>query len=223
MTATATKNCKPAVEQSTSYQGLFDYFNAKLFDGQLPPCFLNFSRLSARTLGFFAPNTWTRGEGAEKLAEISINPNFLSRGPADALSTLVHEMVHHWQEAFGKSPRRCYHDRQWATKMEEIGLMPSDTGAPGGKKTGQSMDHYIIESGPYARAFASIPDKLLLPWKTCASLGDAGDAEKKKKEKEKKEKQKRKYLCLGCEAKVWGKPGMSIRCGDCDEAFEEQE
>jgi hypothetical protein len=39
---------------------------------------------------------------------------------------------------------------------EEIGLQPSTTGAPGGKETGQSVTHYIVDGGPYARAYAKL-------------------------------------------------------------------
>lgn len=31
--------------------------------------------------------------------------------------------------------------------MEEVGLMPSDTGRPGGRKTGQHMSGYPIQGG----------------------------------------------------------------------------
>jgi len=33
--------------------------------------------------------------------------------------------------------------------MESIGLMPSDTGEPGGKRTGQRMSDYPIEGGAF--------------------------------------------------------------------------
>ncbi len=36
--------------------------------------------------------------------------------------------------------------------MERVGLMPSDTGQPGGRKVGQSMTHYIITGGAFDRA-----------------------------------------------------------------------
>lgn len=36
--------------------------------------------------------------------------------------------------------------------MERVGLMPSDTGEPGGRKVGQSMTHYIIAGGPFDMA-----------------------------------------------------------------------
>jgi hypothetical protein len=73
------------------------------------------------------------------------------------LSTLVHEMCHSWQQHFGKPSRTGYHNRQWAAKMIEVGLMPSDTGAEGGKPTGQHMTHYIIDGG----AFECAADELL--------------------------------------------------------------
>ena len=36
--------------------------------------------------------------------------------------------------------------------MEDVGLMPSNTGRPGGKKTGQQMTHYIIRGGRFQKA-----------------------------------------------------------------------
>ncbi|EPZ1174197.1 SprT-like domain-containing protein, partial [Escherichia coli] len=72
----------------------------------------------------------------------------------DTLSTLVHEMVHVWQH-YTPGIKKCrggYHDRVWGEKMEQIGLMPSNTGLPGGRKTGQQMTHYIIRGGRFQTA-----------------------------------------------------------------------
>jgi hypothetical protein len=79
------------------------------------------------------------------------------------LSTLVHEMCHAWQQTYGKAPRRGYHDQQWAAKMREIGLPPSDTGEERGKETGQSMSHYIIPEGRYAQAYAKLAVRFSAP------------------------------------------------------------
>lgn len=209
----------PTVKQAGTYQGLFEYFNRELFGGELPACFLNFSRLS-KSYGFFQANVWQDSTAANVVAgdclhEISLNPDFLFRPAREALSTLVHEMAHLWQEYHGSPPRKCYHDREFAAKMEAIGLMTSNTGAPGGKRTGQHMTHYVIDGGRYAEAFDAIPADLLLPWRT--RQYDATEKAKRKK------KAKRAYVCAGCEAKVWGKPGLSIACGECEESFTEQE
>ena len=89
--------------------------------------------------------------------ELAMNPDtFTGRTDEEILSTLAHEMAHVWQQTHGKPPTRSYHDRQWAAKMKEIGLQPSTTGEPGGKETGQSVTHYIIPEGPYAKAYAKL-------------------------------------------------------------------
>ena len=68
----------------------------------------------------------------------------MNRDDIEWHSTLVHEMCHLWQEDFGKPSRGGYHNRQWADKMIQVGLMPTDTGEPGGQLTGQRVTHYII-------------------------------------------------------------------------------
>ena len=40
-------------------------------------------------------------------------------------------MTHLEQAHFGKPSRNGYHNKEWADLMERVGLMPSDTGAPG--------------------------------------------------------------------------------------------
>ena len=89
--------------------------------------------------------------------ELALNPDvFTGRSDELILSTLVHEMAHGWQQTHGTPPRRCYHDKEWAAKMKEIGLQPSTTGEPGGKETGQSVTHYLIPGGPFTRAYAKL-------------------------------------------------------------------
>ena len=102
---------------------------------------------------------------------------------------------------------------EWAAKMHAIGLHPSDTGRPGGKEIGQSCSHYIIEAGPYARAFAELaaqPDFSAL----YVELWDDADARKKRKAKS---ASKTRYTCPSCELNAWAKPGVRLVCGECDE------
>lgn len=196
----------PTINQSHSYQELFDYYNALLFKDELPPCILNFSR-HKNAYGFFAPERWQ--SGVRRTHEISLNPDFLSEPPIETMSTLVHEMAHLWQHAYGKPSRSTYHNREWANKMESIGLIPSDTGQPGGKKTGNRMSHYIAGGGDFAIAFDMMPKDYLLPWNS-ASYGVSSESARKKKTK---------YSCPACKANVWGKPNLSIFCGTCAEPF----
>lgn len=210
---------KPTLEQFKKYQAAYDYFNRALFGNKLEPCLLVFregkKKKNAMVLGHFAPHRWSKGETT--CHEISLNPEALHRGLEDAMGTLVHEMAHQWQQDHGTPPRAAYHDREWAAKMVEIGLIPSDTGEEGGKQTGQRMSHYIEKGGRFAQAFAQMPDAIKLPWTT------GGAMLKPKGPKEPKNRNKVKYTCGGCEANVWGKSGLKVMCGDCEELFSEVE
>jgi predicted SprT family Zn-dependent metalloprotease len=205
-------NHKPTDEQFGAYQAMFDFLNARLFGGELPAVILNFSR-KARTLGFFAPERWERSDGTV-VHEISLNPRYLrERGPRDAASTLAHEMAHLWQQVYGKPGRGGYHNRQWAAKMDDIGLTPSSTGAEGGKRTGDRVSHFIVDGGPFDVAFAAMPAECLLPW-AC------GEPDKAAVEKP---RSKVKYSCGTCGINAWGKPELAIICGECGEQLEEAE
>lgn len=202
----------PTNAQFNAYRAMWDYFNAVLFGGALGHVILNFSR-SARSLGFFAPERW-KDAGNKTTHEISLNPAYLTRETQkDSASTLVHEMAHLWRHEQGTPPRGGYHDRQWADKMEELGLMPSSTAAPGGARVGYKMSHYIVVGGAFERAFDAMPASCQLPW-MCGIDEDAIGG--KGKEKEAKRKIKLKYSCPGCELNVWGRAGLHLRCDDCD-------
>jgi hypothetical protein len=67
----------------------------------------------------------------------------------EVLQTLVHEMVHVWQFHHGKPGRGRYHNAEWADKMESIGLMPSSTGLPGGRRVGDHMADYPMPGGRF--------------------------------------------------------------------------
>ena len=138
----------PTEEAYADFYTAWDYFNGVLFENKLPDCLITMQR-SKRSRGFFASERFGhRQRNTEIVDEIALNPaTFLDRTDREIVSTLVHEMVHEWQHHFGKPSRRGYHNKQWAAKMIEIGLIPSHTGEPGGKQTGQSVSHYIEENG----------------------------------------------------------------------------
>ena len=102
---------------------------------------------------YFAPERFAHRVADAVIAELAFNPDyFLGRADIEILSSLVHEMAHCWQAHYGMPSRAGYHNREWAAKMEALGLMPSDTGKPGGKRTGQRMAHYLISGGRFAQA-----------------------------------------------------------------------
>lgn len=135
------------------FQYAFNWFNERLFDGKLNKPFWVTVR-KRNVLAHYASKRWASQDKAKNgsntptiVDEISINPDYmLLRGVEDFLSSIVHEMTHQWQDYFGEEKsRKNYHNKEWGDRMEAMGLIPSSTGAEGGKKTGQQMDHYIVD------------------------------------------------------------------------------
>lgn len=148
-TTAATYSDKPTFDMYGFVQAAFDHFNRTLFDNQLSQVLLTFQR-EKNVMGYFSFKRWDGREG--QCHEIAINPNyFITHKPLEFYQTLVHEMCHQWQYEFGTPSRRSYHNREWADKMEYIGLMPSSTGEPGGKKTGQKVSDYPIPGGRFSK------------------------------------------------------------------------
>jgi predicted SprT family Zn-dependent metalloprotease len=199
----------PTGDQFGAYRQAFDYFNRALFGDRLPRCILNFSRRGS-VYGFFSPERWARGD--DHTHEISLNPDLLHRPVLESMGTLVHEMVHELQHEFGKPSRRGYHNKEWADMMESIGLMPSNTGHPGGRRTGQRMSHYIIDGGPFDVAFRAMPPEYQLPWTSGQTPADRPPRADKVK-----------YQCPMCAIAVWGKAGLHVVCEDCDERLQSGE
>ncbi|WP_322097642.1 SprT-like domain-containing protein [Pelagibius sp. Alg239-R121] len=98
--------------------------------------------------------------------EIAMNPEFFGKERViEVLQTLVHEMCHLWQHHFGNPGRGRYHNEEWADKMESIGLMPSSTGRPGGKRIGDRMNDYPIPGSAFLMvAKALLGEAFDIPW-----------------------------------------------------------
>ncbi|MDO4642780.1 MAG: SprT-like domain-containing protein [Cardiobacteriaceae bacterium] len=142
---------KPTLDMYQFVQTAFDHFNTALFNGKLPAPLLTFQR-QKNVFGYYSHKRWQDQKG-DFVHEIALNPTyFITCNPLELMQTLVHEMCHLWQFNFGHPSRATYHNKEWADKMESIGLMPSSTGLPGGNRTGQNMGDYPIEGSAFWRA-----------------------------------------------------------------------
>jgi hypothetical protein len=196
----------PTHSQFAAYQQIFDYFNQTLFENQLPAGMLSYSRRRHSSHTLFTAGQW-EGEAGSTTSEISLNLKQLREGePHEILATLVREMVHLWQEMYGNPSSTGYYNREWAEKMEEVGLIPTDTGLPGGKRTGKRIEHFIEPAGRFEQAFHKLPETCLWPFRPAAH------------QKSEKYTLKAMYRCTGCGAKLWGKGGQEILCG-CGKVF----
>jgi predicted SprT family Zn-dependent metalloprotease len=179
----------PTKRTYATLQAAMRHFNKALFDDALPHCLVTFQR-RARTFGYYSHDKFENREDGSLTPELSLNPkHFNERTPEATLSTLVHEMVHHWQWNFGKPGRGGYHNRQWADRMSELGLEPSSTGKPGGRRTGQTVSHWMLwgdriterKGGGGKRSKCVCPDQ-------------------------------------DCGLAAWARPGVQLLCGEHDQA-----
>lgn len=147
----AQSSGKPTLDMYQFIQTAFDFFNDKLFGGTLSQILINLPR-DKKICGYFSYQRWIKDDGETYVHEIALNPDFFHTRPLEFFQTIVHEMVHQRQYEQGTPSKGGYHNSEWASKMESIGLMPSSTGQPGGKKTGYKVSDYPIENSAFSRA-----------------------------------------------------------------------
>jgi hypothetical protein len=157
----------------------------------------------SNAFGYFANGRFENREDRSTTDEIALNPkHIVERPPAETLSTLVHEMVHLKQHHFGNPGRGRYHNKQWADWMSDIGLEPTNTGNPGGKRTGDPVTHYIVEGGAFDRAAqAFLAKNEGLVWGD--RLVDPKTGGKRSK-----------YICPEDKLAAWARPGIRLICGE---------
>lgn len=213
------RTAAPTHRTYTSLDAAYDHFNRELFAGKLPGCLITMQRHKG-AYGYFSGNRFASLDNPEEVTdEIALNPaTFGTRTPTRILSTLVHEMVHLWQHHKGKPSRNGYHNKEWAAKMREVGLIPTDTGEPGGKETGQKVTHIIEEGGRFAKACtAFLVKKGSILYQDRAGEGEAAVTRKKKAAS------KTKFTCPACGLNAWAKPDAHLTCTDCSEEMEPEE
>lgn len=216
-TQSAAPILSPTTAAYAELQSAFDHYNHALFANALPHCLITMQRKKG-VYGYFSSERFIHRHDMSMTDEIAINPAYFAVVPLlEILQTLVHEMVHAWQFHFGKPSRRGYHNTEWADKMISLGLMPSSTGKPGGKRTGEQMGDYPIDGG----AFLQATDRLLrgdfaiswidrFPSADLASLLGEGIRISLPTNRT----NRIKYRCPSCGAQAWGKPALRLLCGD---------
>lgn len=201
---TSIKHLSPSTAVYGELDKAYDLLNEKLFEGTLPRCLITLQR-KRRVYGFFCGKAFGEIAEVKEADEIALNPDYLSlRDLRASLSTLAHEMVHLWQEHFGKPTPTNHHNAEWGRKMKSIGLTPK---GPNGKTTGNKVSHEIEEDG----LFASIAGEVLeaCDLSTLAELLPRQSAPTKSRSGA-----YAKYVCPMTGTIARAKPGLSLKCGD---------
>ena len=221
----------PTAEAYSDWLSAFFHFNHALFADKLPDVVITMVRKKS-VLGYFRPDSFQRGDG--RIAhEIGMNPAYFRLRPIeDALSTLVHEMVHLQRHEFGPRNERGgrgsvgYHDAVWADYMDDVGLTPTVSGKMGDKRTGHKVDHIISPGGPFDMACRDLLSRgFVINWAACLAkpngTSESGEGTQEKaagnQGKNKAIKKDRvRFTCSGCRQNAWARPSALFRCGFCD-------
>lgn len=206
---------RPTKETYDRFQQADEHFNKLLFDGMLPNALITLQRRKG-TYGYFAGARF-RHEDGRTADEIALNPaTFTDRPYKEVLATLVHEMVHLWQHHKGEPGRGRYHNREWADKMKELGLQPTDNGGEDGKETGESVSHLIVQGGPFDEAADRLLGKgFTIIWKEAPATHQAAKGEGAAEPEAVQKSGKRvRYFCPDCDLKAWAKHEARLMCAD---------
>lgn len=222
---------KPTEKFYGLFQYIFDYYNKHLFDSKIKDLIIVITR-KKKVAGHYVHNRWFHMKDSQT-DELALNPHIFLKYPLiEVGQTIVHEMCHAWQFHYGKPSYRGYHNKQWAAKMIELGLMPSDTGKPGGKTTGFAMADYPIKKGRFLQVSEELINNEVFAGlyyqvnpaifqhvdESLPLSGQIKDLVAADLPPPKPNKSKVKYRC-SC-SNVWGKPGLDICCNSCGEAMQ---
>jgi hypothetical protein len=192
------------------FQEAYDFFNRELWASSLPNVLVTLQR-RAGMKGYFSAQRFTGRQDANGTAhELALNPDtFTGSTDEEILSTLARSVVHVWQHIHGIPSRGGYHNAEWADEMERIGLGPSSTGRPGGRRTGQRILHYIVPGGRFEQTYERLRSAdFHLNWQSAAPP----------KQAKSKAASKTKFTCPGCDQNAWAKADAELLCGRCDGA-----
>jgi hypothetical protein len=195
------------VVENTAIQQAVDFFNKEFFDGKLPDVFVRYET-RANSDGFYTPSGFSARDGKYEKDCIALNSDrFVGKTDLQILAVLYHNLCHHGEYYFGTAPARHYHDEEWANLMMRADVMPSSTGAAGGKITGKKMSHYVIPGGRFEKACEKL---FATGWRLNLQSTPVPGS------KVKKEKNKDTLICPGCNDRTWNsKRGKRWICPEC--------
>lgn len=189
---------------------IFDILNRDKFNGELPEPVITIQKTRMNAYGWFTPDRTWRDKNNEKSEEtsyheINIDPRwFNSRTSSEIAETLLHEMVHYYNNVNGiKDCSGQNHNKKFKSLAEKVGLIVEK-----GKGVGYGYTSMSEELRAYMDEVVKPDDKAFEYFRTAPMKLSGGGKTRKKN--------LFKYTCPECGAEVKGKRDMVIKCGLCD-------
>lgn len=213
-----TKVNEPTIRPMVkTLEDLFVKFNEKFFGGELETPVITIAPDTCRSYGWFT--TWrawkeTGNEDSEGYYEINVSSDYLNRDPVEVAATLLHEMVHLYDEMQGvKDCSRAgkYHNKKFQMAAEAHGLICEKS-----QKYGFSITKPTEETVEFIKSF----DLKFNLYRPTVSDKPTPDDDEEEKDKPRKKSSTRKYVCPVCGTIIRSTKDVNVICGDCGVPFE---
>ncbi len=190
----------------TELNRIFQILNVEKFDGVLPEPIITIQFVK-NTFGHFTTKKIWKNKNLDinseddSFYEININPNGFLRSPEEIVATLLHEMVHYYNQI--QNINDCngnVHNKKFKTLAENVGLKVEKNKKYGWGVTycSDSLKDYIKNTiqpnQSVFKYFRYIPPK----------------------EQKKRKKTIFKYTCPYCGLEIKGKEKLNVKCGLCN-------
>ncbi len=189
---------------------MYDFFNEKLFSGELIKPVLTISPDEKnKAYGWITQDKlWKKDENDEGMYEINLSAQFLNRSIFEIVATLIHEMCHQWARVnnFKDTARSgSFHNKLFKTIAEDHGLNAEYVHGRGWTATTLSEEtknllRDFVEKHPQTLIYREMPIKV----------------------KRVRDVSIRKYVCPDCEASVRATKAVNVVCGDCNKQMQEE-
>ena len=201
---------KEYIETVTYLSKMYDFFNEKLFCGDLekPVITINPDEKNKAYGWITRDKLWKENENDEGTYEINLSAQFLNRPIFETAATLIHEMCHQWARVnhFQDTARSgSYHNKLFRKIAEDHGLEVELNGGRGWsvttlKESTKGLLQGFIEQNPSTIVYRTMPIK----------------------PKRVRNVSVRKYVCPDCEASVRATKAVNVVCGDCNQQMQEE-
>lgn len=182
----------------------FDLFNSQFFNSFLPQPAISFQKTGVIRYGHYRLGRNDFGI----LHEINLNRRYLTRNFVELLVTLLHEMIHLWQDVTKGMPKTMnYHNKGFQEKSKELGIPSNHKG-----QTTDVTDPFVSLVMANLKTDGDKPDK-----EKDLDI-DKVKEEITKDKKPKGESKLKKYSC-GCTNVRVGTSRFSATCNFCGNEF----
>ena len=200
-------------------EGLFRKMNADFFDGQLEMPIITIQS-TPRAYGHYSVSPIWTVNGEEKKHEINIGAGTLDRDIEFTIATLLHEMCHMYNDTVLNvqdcSRQGTYHNKQFKTTAESVGLIVTKSDKYGYAHTAPSDDliEWILNNDIQEIKLNRNEGGIRI-----TGGNNTGNTNGGKTPGKNPNSHSTKYTCPVCGNSVRATKKLNVICGDCMETM----